>query len=158
MAKVLLIVAPVDFRDEEAFEPKRALEERGVEVVVASRGTKVAKGKLGGELKVDVELNDVQVDEYDAVVFAGGPGARTYFDYQKARELAKQAVEKGKVLAAICIAPQILARAGLLKGKRATVWDGGDGKEIKLFGMFMDLNHRGYREGVIVMEMEFRMK
>jgi len=32
--------------------------------------------------------------------------------------------EKGKVTAAVCIAPMILAKAGILKGKKATVWDG----------------------------------
>jgi protease I len=45
-----------------------------------------------------------------------------YFDDSTAHAIAKDAAAKGKVVAAICIAPSILARAGLLKGKRAAAW------------------------------------
>jgi protease I len=36
--------------------------------------------------------------------------------------LAREAAAQNKIIAAICIAPTILARAGILEGKRATVW------------------------------------
>ena len=40
--------------------------------------------------------------------------------------VSKDAAAKGKVIAAICWAPTILAKAGVLEGKRATVWVGDD--------------------------------
>ncbi|MFQ6099494.1 MAG: DJ-1/PfpI family protein, partial [Armatimonadota bacterium] len=60
--------------------------------------------------------------DYDAVVFVGGTGATEYFDDPTAHALAKQAAQSNRLTAAICLAPSILARAGLLQGKRATVY------------------------------------
>ena len=52
--------------------------------------------------------------------FIGGSGAKEYFNNKYAQGIAKQAAEKKKVLGAICIAPTILANAGVLKGVSAT--------------------------------------
>ncbi|MFH1306131.1 MAG: DJ-1/PfpI family protein [Candidatus Micrarchaeota archaeon] len=131
MANILLIVAPVDFRDEEALVPKKIFEENGHNVKVASKGTGEAKGKLGASLKVDADIGNVNADEFDAIVFAGGPGAKIYFNDAKALGIARDAAAKGKVVAAICIAPRILANAGILEGKKATTWDPGDGSESR---------------------------
>jgi len=60
------------------------------------------------------------VDDYDAIIFVGGPGATEYFDNPIALNIARQAAYRGKVLAAICIAPAVLANAGVLGGIRAT--------------------------------------
>jgi len=56
------------------------------------------------------------------VVFIGGMGAVQFLDDEVSYKIAKQTLEKGKVLAAICIAPTILAKAGVLQGKKCTVW------------------------------------
>ena len=60
--------------------------------------------------------------DYDAVVFVGGVGAQEYWADSTAHAIAKAAVDSGKVLGAICIAPVTLGNAGVLSGKRATVW------------------------------------
>ena len=120
MAKILMIVAPEGFRDEECFEPKKVFEQNEAEVAIASKGVKEAKGKLGKSIKVDLDISEVEVADYDAVVFVGGPGAAEYFDDANALDIAKDAFEQGKVVAAICIAPSILANAGILAGKSAT--------------------------------------
>ena len=57
------------------------------------------------------------------MVFVGGPGARTYFDDSNAFSVARDAYEADLIVGAICIAPAILAGAGLLADKRATVFD-----------------------------------
>jgi len=119
---VLLIVAQNGFRDEEYFKPKTILEDAGYEVKTGSVKAGIARGKLGGTAPVDVALSEVEVDDYAAVVFAGGPGAADYFSDKAALKLAAGAYRKGKVVGAICIAPGILARSGILKGKRATVF------------------------------------
>ncbi|MCX8082471.1 MAG: DJ-1/PfpI family protein [bacterium] len=119
---VLLIIAQNGFRDEEYFKPKQVLESAGYKVVTASMQKGTARGKLGSTVHVDIGLAEVNVNDYAGVVFVGGPGSADYFTDKTALQLAKDAYEKGKVVGAICIAPGILARAGVLKGKKATVY------------------------------------
>ncbi len=120
--KVVMVIAFRDFRDREYFEPKRILEEAGAEVKTASTKEGKAIGADGGDTQVDLLISKVNPEEFDAVVFIGGPGALKELDNETSYNLIKETVEKNKVLAAICISPVILAKAGVLKGKKATVW------------------------------------
>jgi protease I len=118
--KAVLIVASENFRDEELFETKRELEQAGVETFLASAMTGNIRGMLGGRAKVSMLINGIVVDDYDAVVFIGGSGAKEYFTNPLALDIARQAAYKRKILAAICIAPTTLANAGVLKDVKAT--------------------------------------
>lgn len=118
--KVLIIIAPNNFRDEELLEPKRLFEAGGFKVTIASKGVSTATGMLGAKVKVDLDISSIKPSDYDAVVFVGGAGAKIYFNDPVALSIAKEAVKSHKVVGAICIAPSILANAGLIKGKKAT--------------------------------------
>jgi len=120
--KILMIIASQNFRDEELLIPKKLFEKEGYSVVIAGTSLKPAKGMLGAVVTPQILIDQVKVDEYDAIVFVGGVGAKEYFNNSIAHKIAKEAVSKNKILAAICIAPRILAEAGVLKGKKATVW------------------------------------
>jgi protease I len=120
--KVLMLVAFRDFRDQEYFVPRKIFEDSKIEVKTASSKKGRAIGADGGDVEVDFLISEVSVDEFDAIVFVGGPGALEHLDNENSYKLAKEAVEKGKVLGAICISPVILAKAGVLNGKKATVW------------------------------------
>lgn len=120
--KVLMIIAPKNFRDEEFLEPKGVLEKAGADVTVASKGTETATGMLGAKVNIDIDISEVNVSDYDAVVFIGGTGSAVYFNDSTAQSIAKKAYSEGKIVAAICIAPSILANAGLLEGRNATSW------------------------------------
>lgn len=122
MAKVLMVIAPVDFRDEEYFETRKALEDAGNNVTVANSTGQPSKSKFGKIVDPDKSIYDIDSKEYDALVFVGGAGSAQYFDNKKALELAKEFNEDGKILGAICIAPSILANAGILSGKKATAF------------------------------------
>ncbi|HEY8344653.1 MAG TPA: DJ-1/PfpI family protein [Bacillota bacterium] len=125
--KAVLVLAEQVFRDEEYFEPKEVLEGAGVEVLTASTTTGEVLGKLGARVKPDLLISELNLEEIDLLVFVGGGGAQQYFDDPVAHAGARKMVESGKLLGAICIAPVILARAGVLKGKKATVFiDGVD--------------------------------
>lgn len=76
--KVLLVVAPKDFRDEEFFTPRRVLEEKGAQVTVASSVKETAKGMLGGTVRPGAAFSEVRGADYDAVVIAGGAGSKLY--------------------------------------------------------------------------------
>jgi protease I len=120
--KALLIIASRDFRDEEYFVTKETLEKMGIKTKTASDEKGPAIGAFGGEAPVDILLNDADIDDFDAIVFIGGNGARKCLANENSYDLARKAIGSGKVLGAICIAPTILAEAGVLAGKRCTVW------------------------------------
>jgi protease I len=63
-------------------------------------------------------LADVHGADYDAVIFVGGRGYQ--LDDPEGQRIAREAVAEGRVVAAICIAPLTLARAGVVEGKRVT--------------------------------------
>lgn len=120
VAKALFIIAPENFKDEEYFTPKSVLEANNIEVVTASLETE-ATSVGGKKQRADILLDQATTD-YDAIVFIGGAGASVYFDNPKAHSLAKEFNNQGKIVAAICIAPSTLANAGVLEGKKATVF------------------------------------
>jgi protease I len=120
--KILMVVAPRDFRDEEYFIPKEIFEKNGYKVLTASISCKMAIGRFGGEAEIDLEVSKANADNFDSIVFVGGSGVSNFIDDKDFHSLAKEAVKAGKVVGAICVAPAILAKAGILKGKNATVW------------------------------------
>lgn len=133
MKNVLMIVSEERFRDEEYFTPKMALEMKGINVLTASASLKTATGVLGGKVSPDLLIDAADMKDYDALVLVGGGGAEQYYDDPAVHKLVRQAADQEKIIAAICIAPVILARAGVLKGKKATVWYS-DGDEINTAG------------------------
>lgn len=124
MKKVLFIIAKKDFRDEEFFVPAEILKNAGHQISVASDGEagEIAEGANGGEIKIDSDYKNINPANFDLVVFVGGPGAIKHLNNETSYQIARKTLEIGKKLAAICIAPTILAKAGVLKGKKATVW------------------------------------
>jgi len=120
--KILMVIAPRNFRDEEFLRPKEIFEKSGFLITVASKEVKEASGALGHRAKVDLDLSQVKPADYDALVFIGGSGASIYLEDKVVLRLAKTADEQGKVIGAICLAPSILANAGILSGKRATAF------------------------------------
>lgn len=118
--KVLMIIASDQFRDEEYKVPRQILEEAGCNITVASSSTNKSIGSLGMVVTPDITIEKVQVSNYHAIVFVGGMGAEEYFNNNYAHQIALEAMNSNLVVAAICIAPSILANAGVLEGKRAT--------------------------------------
>ncbi len=121
MKRVLFVIAPEKFRNEEYFVPKKILEDGGIEVVTAST-KKVASGFMLRRAKVDVLISNASMEGFDGIIFAGGPGARVFFEDKQVMDLVRDAYSADKIVAAICIAPVILAHADILRGKKATVW------------------------------------
>jgi protease I len=118
--KVLMVIAPVDFRDEEYFETRQVLEGSGNKITVVNSTGQPSKSSFGKIVKTDKSIHDVDPKNFDAIVFVGGSGTTAYFNNSRALTLAREFNSAGKVVSAICIAPSILANAGVLNGKRAT--------------------------------------
>lgn len=120
--KIAMIIAFKDFQDQEYFDTKEVLESRGAKITTCSSSLGMAIGKYGGEVDIEMKLDELNVENFDAIVFIGGPGASNYIDDVRCQQIAKETLTQNKVLGAICIAPAILAKAGVLQGKKATVW------------------------------------
>ncbi len=122
--KFLMVIAFNGFRDVEYFKPKQILQDAGLEIITASLQTGLAQGADGGTTQVEMLVKDVNVEDFDGVAFIGGPGMVELLDTADFQDLAQQFYQAGKLTSAICVAPGILAKAGILKGKNATSWSG----------------------------------
>lgn len=121
MARLLMIIPPERFRDEELFETRAVLEGAGHTITVGSTTRGECPGSRGGTATASLTLDEVDATDWDGVVFVGGGGAKLLFRHARSLELARQINEQGRLLAAICLAPVILANAGVLRGRNATV-------------------------------------
>lgn len=120
--KIAMIIAFRDFRDAEYFVPKEILEKAGAKITTVSTKSGTAIGADGGDVAVDILLETLNPADFDGIVFIGGPGCLEDLDNENSYKIARETVEQNKVLGSICISPMILAKAGVLSGKRATVW------------------------------------
>jgi len=121
MARVLMVVPPERFRDEELFDTRAALQAGGHSIVVASTRVGECLGSRGGHAYAEVTLDAQRAADYEAIVFVGGGGSKLLWRDEDALRLAREAADGGKVLGAICLAPVILGNASVLQGRNATV-------------------------------------
>ncbi|HEX7127901.1 MAG TPA: DJ-1/PfpI family protein [Thermodesulfobacteriota bacterium] len=125
--RILMVVAPTEFEDQELLEPKGVFEHLGARVEVASTAA-VARGDRGAEITPDLVLEAPEIATggrrgYDAIVVVGGRGAQTFlWDHGMLHSLLRLAHDAGAVIGATSLATPVLARAGLLQGVRATVF------------------------------------
>ena len=126
----LAMVIVDGFQDHEFSVPYNELTNKGHTIDIVSTTTGVLTGKLGSTMTAVQTMEQTQMANYDGIIFIGGPGARVLIENIQAHILCMEAVEQGKLLAAICIAPCILARAGVLKGVKATVWSSSESIEL----------------------------
>lgn len=120
--KIALIIAFKDFKDEEYFISKKIFEESEFNVKTISSQKVLAIWVDGGEALIDLSFNDFYPKDFDAIVFIGGNGASRFFDNEDVGRILQESKELNQIIAAICIAPVILAKNGVLNGKKATVW------------------------------------
>ncbi|KQR87687.1 type 1 glutamine amidotransferase domain-containing protein [Sphingomonas sp. Leaf343] len=124
-ARVLMLAAD-GFETVELFEPKKALEAAGATVTLASIRTDPIQGMEQDLNKAemaapDLTLDDVDTDDYDALVLPGGtcnPDKLRQED--RAVEIVAEFMEDDKIVAAICHGPWLLAEADVIDGRRLT--------------------------------------
>jgi protease I len=131
---ILIVVAHKDFDEIEFASTKNMMLSQGAEIEVAS----TKKGEVFSDhkhpIQADLSLNEVDVSKYEGIVFVGGIGAEDdYFNNSTAHNLIREANEQGIILGASSISPAIFANAGVLKGKKATVYDDEEGADRKIF-------------------------
>jgi protease I len=122
MARVLMIVAQEGFRDEELLIPREMLGTEGHKIKIASLTRGKAIGSLGAVVTAEISVHEANPEFFDAIVIVGGPGSTALAANDDIFVLLKRAVALKRIIAAICLAPMALANAGVLRGKKATVF------------------------------------
>jgi len=118
---VVIVIAPERFRDEELESPRQVLVREGHRVSVASTRPGEATGMLGARVAIEVTVAQLRAEDCDALMIAGGGGAPAHlWDAEPLIALVKAVHAAGRPVGAICLAPPVLARAGILHRRRAT--------------------------------------
>ena len=117
--KVLILAADL-YEDLELWYPKIRLKEAGFEVVVAAKEKKLYTGKKGYPVNADITLEEVNPDDYAALVIPGGYAPDIMRRYEKLLQIVKTMFDAGKPVAAICHAAWVPISAKIVKGKKMT--------------------------------------
>ena len=118
--KKVMIFAEEHYEDLELWYPKMRLIEEGANVVVAGTGSKTYKGKNGYPLEVDGSVKEYKPKDFDAVVVPGGWAPDKLRRYREVLDFVREMHKSGKVIAAICHGPWVLASAGIIRGRKLT--------------------------------------
>lgn len=120
MKKVVMLFAE-GFETVEALMVVDILRRGGVEVTMASiNEDEIVRSSHGVEVGMDAVLGEVDVADYDAVILPGGmPGTLHLGESEAVKKTVLAMNEAGKIVAAICAAPGVLGKYGLLEGKKA---------------------------------------
>ncbi|MFA4859522.1 DJ-1/PfpI family protein [Methanoregula sp.] len=122
--KILIAVAPEKFRDEELAEPVAALQKAAVAFDIASTKRGTCTGMMGAKVNATLSFEEIDPKKYDGLIIVGGSGSQAHlWDDDLLSLLAKYFADSRKVVGAICLSPVVLARAGVLKGKKATYFN-----------------------------------
>lgn len=125
MSKTCFILLADGFEEIEALTPADILRRMDIDARLVGVSSKLVKGAHGIELTADATLNRLKADTPDAVLLPGGmPGAKNLDSSPFVRELLLRCRDRGALICAICAAPMVLGRLGLLEGRRATCYPG----------------------------------
>lgn len=129
MTKVLVPLAE-GFEEIEAITVIDVLRRAGLNVVTAGIPGTIVVGSRNVQITADKKIDDIDADDFDAIVLVGGyPGYVNLGKTQKVINISTGFNQEKKLIAAICAAPTILAKIGMLEDKKATVYPGME-KEI----------------------------
>lgn len=124
------------------------LRRAGVEVTTISiHGKKEVAGAHAITILADALFEEVDFAAFDGVVLPGGmPGTTNLMQHEGVNTVIKEFAAVGKLVSAICAAPSVLGKAGLLEGKRATSYPG---FEEQLLGATVSMD-KVVRDGNII--------
>lgn len=125
MSKIVVLLAE-GFEELEAFAPVDLLRRAGAEVQTLSITEKTTVcGARGIGAVADGTLSDLDFEQMEMLILPGGyPGYVNLGESQAVCRLVTRAYEAGKTVAAICGAPSVLGKLGLLTHKKATCYPG----------------------------------
>lgn len=123
MSKIAILLTDM-FEDIEYTTPASAFDKAGHEIIhVGLKKGSVANGKKNETpVKIDESLNDVTVDDFDALFIPGGYSPDKLRTHQNVVNFVSDFVDSKKPVFSICHAPQLLISADVLEGRKITGW------------------------------------
>ncbi len=122
---MIAILLADGFEEIEALTPLDVLRRAGLDVKTVAITSKLAVGSHGITVVCDMTADEVNFDEITAVIFPGGmPGALNLDASPESDKFIEAVKKNGGIISAICAAPLVLGRRGLLEGKHATCYPG----------------------------------
>ncbi len=118
--KHIAIMVEKLYDDREFWYPYLRMKEAGAEVTIVGSGKGPYAGKAGIEATEDVSADQVNGADFDAVIIPGGYSPDHMRRTPAMVEFVRQAGQTGRVVAAVCHGPWMLASAGLCKGRTVT--------------------------------------
>ena len=114
------------FEEMEALAPVDILRRAGVKVKTVGVTGEIVTGSHLIPVKSDITVDKIELDhELDMIVLPGGmPGSKNLRDEDRVLQLVRTMAAEGKIAAAICAAPIVLEKAGVLNGVRYTMYPG----------------------------------
>ena len=144
---IALVIANTGFQHVEYGVTKKILLSEGYTVLtVSNKPGNATAGLPAITAKVDLPLNKLKLDTTDGLFIIGGPGCLENLDTPETYEILRRFHEMDKPMGAICVAPRILANAGILTGLRATGWD----EDHQLAAIFKEHGVNYVRETCVV--------
>jgi protease I len=122
MIKILFIISQRNFNDEEYSVTRKVLEENEIKVSVSSIDNGEAIGMKGLKVNPDKTVRRALEENYDGLVIIGGSGSPTLSDYPEVLEIIRAFNTDKKTIGAICLAPVVLGKAGILSNIMVTVY------------------------------------
>ncbi len=120
MKKVIVFFAE-GFEEIEALTVVDVLRRAEVECDMCSLKDEFVEGAHGIVIKTDKNIQDIEINSYDAVILPGGmPGANNLKENLRVIEIVKEFFANGKLVAAICAAPIVFEEAGITSGRSIT--------------------------------------
>lgn len=121
----ILILATDGYERSELRVPLEELRKQGADVKIASLKAGEIKSwdekDWGDSVPVDLTVDDVRHEEFDALVIPGGQiNPDILRAEQKAVDIVRNFIKSGKIVAAICHGPWLLVEADALRGRKAT--------------------------------------
>lgn len=93
--------------------------------IISVAGNIKVEGAHGIEVNADYLFYETSYEDYDMIILPGGmPGTNNMAKHEDLCKLILDFYEQGKMIAAICAAPSILGRLGILNGHAATCYPG----------------------------------
>lgn len=126
VAKMIVLFMANGTEEIEALTPVDLLRRAGIEVTIVGIGGRRVTGSHGIVMECDMADDEWKApDDLQGVILPGGmPGTKNLDASPVVDQALRLAASKGALVAAICAAPLILGRRGLLQGRRATCFPG----------------------------------
>ncbi len=121
----VLVPLAEGFEEIEAIAIVDTLRRAGIVVKTAGMSGAVVTGRSGIRVAADMRFEEAQAGSFDSIVLPGGsPGYANLAKSERLLAMIREFHSQGKLVAAICGAPTVLAKAGILGKVKATVFPG----------------------------------